>query len=73
MALSQIAQTSQGPMIGDYISTSFSGGRAVTMFPVGRGNPSTGAFDEAMYAPTTPLTRGDDGDARGEQRRRRAR
>jgi BNR repeat-like domain len=56
MALNQIAQTSQGPMTGDYISTSFSGGRAVTMFPVGRGNPSTGAFDEAMYAPTTPLT-----------------
>jgi len=55
MALSQIAQTSQGPMTGDYISTSFSGGRAVTMFPVGRGNPATGAFDEAMYAPTTPL------------------
>ncbi len=56
MALNQIAQTSQGPMTGDYISTSFSSGRAVTMFPVGRGNPSTGAFDEAMYAPTTPLT-----------------
>jgi hypothetical protein len=55
MALSQIAQTSQGPMTGDYISTSFSGGRAVTIFPVGRGNPATGAFDEAMYAPTTPL------------------
>jgi hypothetical protein len=56
MALNQIAQTSQGPMTGDYISTSFSGGRAVTMFPVGQGNPSTGAFDEAMYAPTTPLS-----------------
>ena len=56
MALNQIAQTSQGPMTGDYISTSFSGGRAVTIFPVGQGNPSTGAFDEAMYAPTTPLT-----------------
>jgi BNR repeat-like domain len=55
MALNQIAQTSQGPMTGDYISTSFSGGRAVTIFPVGRGNPATGAFDEAMYAPTTPL------------------
>jgi hypothetical protein len=56
MALSQIAQTSQGPMTGDYISTSFSGGRAVTMFPVGTGNPATGAFDEAMYAPATPLS-----------------
>jgi hypothetical protein len=27
MSLSQIALTSQGPMVGDYISTSFSGGR----------------------------------------------
>jgi len=56
MTLNQIAQTSQGPMTGDYISTSFSGGRAVTMFPVGRGNPAAGPFDEAMYAPATPLS-----------------
>src|SRR5690349_14611212 len=56
MALNQIAQTSQGPMTGDYISTSFSGGRAVTIFPVGQGNPSAGAFDEAMYSPATPLS-----------------
>lgn len=56
MGLNQIAQTSQGPMTGDYISTSFSGGRAVTMFAVGHGNPATGKFDEAMYAPATPLT-----------------
>jgi hypothetical protein len=56
MGLNQIAQTSQGPMTGDYISTSFSGGRAVPIFPVGQGNPATGKFDEAMYAPTTPLT-----------------
>ncbi len=54
MALSEIAQTSQGPMVGDYISTSFSGGRATTVFAVGQ--PTPGAFDEAMYAPTTPLT-----------------
>jgi hypothetical protein len=55
MALSEIALTSQGPMVGDYISTSFSGGRAATAFAVGR-TPTTSAFDEAMYAPTTPLT-----------------
>jgi hypothetical protein len=55
MALSQIAQTSQGPMVGDYISTSFSGGRAVTVFPVGLTQPTSTSFDEAMYAPTTPL------------------
>ena len=56
MALSQIAQTSQGPMVGDYISTSFSGGRAVTVFPVGLQQPTSTSFDEAMYAPATPLT-----------------
>jgi hypothetical protein len=56
MALSQIANTSQGPMVGDYISTSFSGGKAVTMFPVGRQQPTASTFDEATYAPTTPLS-----------------
>jgi hypothetical protein len=50
MTLDQIAQTSQGPMVGDYISTSFSGGLATTVFAVG--NPSTtAAFDEATYSP----------------------
>jgi hypothetical protein len=54
MSLNDIAATSQGPMVGDYISTSFSGaGTATTVFPVG--NPHTTAFDEAMYAPTSPL------------------
>jgi hypothetical protein len=53
MDLSQIAQTSKGPMTGDYISTSFSGGSAVTMFPVAQ--PAATGFDEAMYAPAAPL------------------
>jgi hypothetical protein len=52
MSLSEIAQTSQGPMVGDYISTSFSGGLATTVFAVGLQAP---AFDEAMYAPSSPL------------------
>jgi hypothetical protein len=52
--LADIASTSQGPMVGDYISTSFSsGGTATTVFAVGK--PHTGAFDEAMYSPG-PLT-----------------
>jgi len=50
MTLDQIAQTSQGPMVGDYISTSFSGNRATTVFAVGK-PPTTAAFDEAMYSP----------------------
>jgi BNR repeat-like domain len=56
MALSEIAQTSQGPMVGDYISSSFSGGQVATLFAVGLQQPSTTSFDEAMYAPSTPLT-----------------
>ena len=55
MALSQIAQTSQGPMVGDYISTSFSGSTVTTLFAVGLQQPSATSFDEAMYAPSTPL------------------
>jgi hypothetical protein len=54
MTLSQIAQTSQGPMVGDYISTSISGNRATTVFAVGLPG-SASAFDEAMYAPVSRL------------------
>jgi hypothetical protein len=54
MMLSDIAQTSQGSMVGDYISTSISGATATAVFAVGL--PHSGStFDEAMYAPTTPL------------------
>ena len=56
MSLDDIANTSQGRMVGDYISTSFNAaGRAVPVFAIG--NPHTVAqpFDEAMYSPTTPL------------------
>jgi hypothetical protein len=55
MALSEIALTSQGPMVGDYISTSFSGGRATTLLAVGLQQPTSSTFDEAIYAPTSPL------------------
>jgi hypothetical protein len=55
MGLSQVANTSQGPMVGDYISTSFSGGMATTVFAVG-GDATTAAFDEAMHAPTSRLS-----------------
>ena len=50
MALSEIANTSQGPMVGDYMSTSFSGSKATTVFAVGH-EATTAAFDEAMYSP----------------------
>jgi hypothetical protein len=56
MSLADIAATSQGPMVGDYISTSFNAtGSAATVFAIG--NPHTApVFDEGMWAPSTPLT-----------------
>jgi hypothetical protein len=55
MSLTDIADTSQGRMVGDYISTSFNdAGAAATVFAVG--NRHTGSvFDEGMWAPSTPL------------------
>lgn len=56
MALTDIANTSQGRMTGDYISTSFNAaGKAVPVFAVGNHHTVAQPFDEAMYAPTTPL------------------
>jgi hypothetical protein len=53
--LADIAATSQGPMVGDYISTSFNGGgTAATVFAVGATHTGS-VFDEAMFAPSTPL------------------
>ncbi len=56
MSLSDIANTTQGRMVGDYISTSFNAdGRAVPAFAIGRPHTSAQPFDEGMYAPSTPL------------------
>lgn len=59
MNLSWIASTSQGVMVGDYISTSITGGRAWPAFEVANA-PSGGTFDEATYEPTggLPITGG---------------
>jgi hypothetical protein len=55
MTLDQIANTSQGRMVGDYISTSFLPGHTyTTVVAVGK-EPSTLAFDEGMYRPTAPI------------------
>ena len=49
MSLSWLPDTSQGRMVGDYISTSFvDGGAAVAVFPLAR-EPASG-FDQATYA-----------------------
>jgi BNR repeat protein len=53
MSLGWLARTSLGRMVGDYISTSFSGGTAHPVFAFAR--PPTSTFDEAMYSPTTGL------------------
>jgi hypothetical protein len=56
MSLGDIAQTSQGSMVGDYISTSFNdAGTATSVFAVA--SAKTGStFHEGMFAPSTPLT-----------------
>jgi hypothetical protein len=48
MTMNELASTSQGFMVGDYISTSIAGGRAYPVFAVGL--PLSGStFNEAMY------------------------
>jgi hypothetical protein len=55
MSLSWLANTSQGRMVGDYISTSVpAGGRAWPTIAVASA-PSGGLFDEAMWVPTGGL------------------
>jgi hypothetical protein len=56
MSLSDIAATSQGPMVGDYISTSFTGGKAVPAFAIGNPHVQGSPFDEGTYAPAAPLS-----------------
>jgi hypothetical protein len=55
MSMAQIASTSQGTMVGDYISCSVVNGKSIALFAVGK-NPSNGqAFDEGMYTVTSGL------------------
>jgi hypothetical protein len=55
MSLSWLANTSQGRMVGDYISTSVpAGGNAWPTIAVANA-PSGGVFGEAMYVPTGGL------------------
>ena len=57
--LSLIANTSQGRMVGDYISCSVLGGNGVALFAVG-GTASGAAFNEGMFTVTggIPVTGG---------------
>jgi hypothetical protein len=57
MSLTDIADTSQGPMVGDYISTSFlDDGTYTTLVAIGKTPTGAAAFDEAMYAPSRSLS-----------------
>src|SRR5205807_3311556 len=55
MALSWLPNTTQGFMVGDYISTSFSGGPAYPAIVVAHA-PSSGLFDQATYTVVGGLT-----------------
>jgi hypothetical protein len=60
-ALPRIADTSQGRMVGDYISTSWvdtsAGRRAFGAFAVGQAPAPGKAFDEAIFVPSGGLSR----------------
>jgi BNR repeat-like domain len=49
-----IAKTSQGSMVGDYISTSFSGKRAVPVFVLAA-RPRSGRLNEASFTTSIPV------------------
>ena len=49
-----IARTSQGSMVGDYISTSFAGGRAVPVFVLAT-PPRSSRLHEAAFATSLPV------------------
>ena len=55
MKLSWIADTSQGRMVADYISTSFAGGRAVPVFVIAK-PPTGGVFSERAAAARLDVT-----------------
>jgi hypothetical protein len=54
MALSWLAGTTQGVMVGDYISGSFVNGKAHPVFAVASA-PTGTVFGEAMYSPSGGL------------------
>jgi hypothetical protein len=55
MTVTQIASTTEGAMVGDYVSASFLAGRAYGVFAVGA-PPSGSTYNEAMYTVTGGLS-----------------
>ena len=60
MNVTWLASTTQGFMVGDYISTSYAGGLAYPVIAVAN-PPSAGVFDEAMYSTVSGLRAGSAG------------
>lgn len=59
MKVTELANTDQGHMVGDYIACVVSGGRAFSIFAVGQRPTGSEAFNEAMYtAGGRPITGG---------------
>jgi hypothetical protein len=54
--LTQVPDTSQGKMVGDYFSTSWSGGKAIPAFMVASAPPNGFAFNQPMFTATGGLT-----------------
>ncbi|MEA2444882.1 MAG: hypothetical protein QOJ12_2174, partial [Thermoleophilales bacterium] len=50
--VSQVPNTTQGRMVGDYISTSWLNGRSYGSFAVAKAPSGGFAFDQALYVPT---------------------
>jgi hypothetical protein len=66
MSLSTLANTTQGVMVGDYISTSFvsspfefESATAVPAFAIGRTATDGSAFNESMFSTSQPVREGD--------------
>jgi hypothetical protein len=55
-SISLTPNTTQGRMVGDYISTSWIGGKAIGAFAVAQAPSGGFAFDQAIYVPTTGFT-----------------
>ncbi len=66
MALTWLPNTTQGFMVGDYISTSFSGAPAFPAFAVAHA-PSGSVFDEATYTVSGGLSVGGSGNQASDQ------
>lgn len=59
MQMSRLPNTGAGPMVGDYISTSFVRGKAFPVFSVA-GPPLGARFDQAVYTPVGDLNQPDE-------------